>query len=186
MAVRFLEFYKNVRKKIVDRIINYLDSLNKSDLDTVLDLYNRYQMLLWGCPIILWVANLVLLVFPFHNLNHGFSLLWLFGALGLIAVFVVNRMLINLTTRRNDLNRDERIEEMLAIKREMDLQGTATLGGMVSLPFTFTMIPYTQFLLDHPTAAGMNRSMVMMLAGNGFFNNLIWFIAPVLFTAYIY
>lgn len=186
MAVRFLEFYKNVRKKIVNRIINYLDSLNKSDLDTVLDLYNRYQMLLWGCPIILWVANLVLLVFPFHNLNHGFSLLWLFGALGLIAVFVVNRMLINLTTRRNDLNRDERIEEMLAIKREMDLQGTATLGGMVSLPFTFTMIPYTQFLLDHPTAARMNRSMVIMLAGNGFFNNLIWFIAPVLFTAYIY
>lgn len=68
MAVRFLQFYKNVRKRIVDRIINYLDSLNKSGLDTVLDLYNRYQMLLWGCPIILWVANLVLLVFPFHNL----------------------------------------------------------------------------------------------------------------------
>lgn len=69
MAVRFLQFYKNVQKRIVDRIINYLDSLNKSDLDTVLDLYNRYQMLLWGCPIILWVANLVLLVFPFHNLS---------------------------------------------------------------------------------------------------------------------
>lgn len=176
---------EKLEAKITSLIDDYCSHLNEDKLANVIKKYLRYRQLLWGVPILLWLVSLILVIIPFHTLDHGFLLLWLLGVIGLVGDFVVNRMLINFTTRRMDLNQDERIDTMTQLRQTMDYQVVITFGGIAALPFAFTMIPYTQFLLDHPTLPGMTRQMLELVAGPGLFNNLIWIATPILITIYM-
>ena len=177
--------FDNVKEKIDKRFEAYIDQLNESSIDDLLPRFEKIVKILWAIPIFLWSLCLILTIFPFHTLNHSFLLIWIGGVAGMILSFLANRMLMNLTTRRTDIDQDHRVEELLGQKKTMDYQVAITFGGLTALPFVYTAIPYTQFLLDNPTIPGVNRQMVELIAGPGLFNNIIWTLAPILFTVYM-
>lgn len=185
---RFKLFIKDQEAKLDDRYQFYIESLNSQKLDDAILQFTDYQKFLWLFPGILWGINLLFTIFPFHHwgIYLLFMLSWTFGCIGLILSLLVNRMLINLTTRVNNLNQDERMSEIEFLHRYMLKQVAVTLGGIIALPFTLTIIPYMQFLLDHPSWPGMNRKMIELVVGPGIVNNILILLIPIAISAYMY
>ena len=161
--------------------------MDNDKLSDLISRYSGYRYMLWSVPIGLWFMDALFTLVPFHTLNFIFLmyLLAILGCVGLTLSIVVNRMLMNFTTRRTDNDEDERIELLSRQKEQMNRQTVAIFGGIAALPFVFTFIPYMEFLMDHPNK-GVTRQMVQLLVGSGFFNNILILFIPVAFTFLIY
>ena len=175
------------RKKLKARFEDYINNMDSSDLNTVILQFKGYHYLLWFVPAGLWALNFLQLFIPRHNLNWGYLMWWLIGVAGLVLSFMVNRMLINLESRvvGEDGDENSRIDAIKDMKWKMDLQVILTMGSILCLPFTFTIIPYMQFLMDHPSFRGMHRAQVEAIAGSGLLNNIFWILPPVMITLYL-
>ncbi|WP_412135483.1 TraM recognition domain-containing protein [Limosilactobacillus mucosae] len=103
--------------------------------------------------------------------------------------FATNRMLINLLSRKtgDGYNHDERILLMEDQMKKGDRQVAYTFGSLAEFPIVFTLIPYLEFLLDHPTIfSKMTRAQAEMIVGNSLFTRMMLFLLPIALAMYLY
>ncbi|MDC2829073.1 type IV secretion system DNA-binding domain-containing protein [Limosilactobacillus mucosae] len=103
--------------------------------------------------------------------------------------FATNRMLINLLSRKtgDGYNHDERILLMEDQMKQGDRQVAYTFGSLAEFPIVFTLIPYLEFLLDHPTIfSKMTRAQAEMIVGNSLFTRMMLFLLPIALAMYLY
>lgn len=181
------EKYQHWMQLINQRIDNYLEAMDHDDLTNLIHQYIGYRQLLWAIPTSLWLINFVLTLVPLHTLNAlpAMYLLAVIGCIALVISICVNRMLINFTTRREDKDQDERISILEKQKKEMDCQAVAIFGGIAGLVISFTVIPYFNYLMDHPNK-GITSQQVHLLLGTGFLTNFSLFLLPVMVSLFIY
>lgn len=181
MIIKLLD---TLKIKVQRQVDNYVSKLDQLSLQEAIQKFINLRFLCWVVPGGLWAINLFLFFVPFKTLDHSFLFLWLIGTINLIAVIVINRMLMNFTTRSTEYNQDERAEILESQLLMKDAQVSVTLGGTIALPFTFTMIPYTQFLLLHPTEVSVR--FINQLNGSPLFTRLLWIIIPITSAAYLF
>ena len=156
-----IKTYQNLRERIDRTIDDFFNKLNLASLDKIIGQLKGYQFLCWIMASIIWAGLLIITIFPFHNLNHNFVVWWTLNAALLVASFVINRMLFNLISRQvgDGYSRDERMDIMQDILKTADKQTAVLFGSIFEMPIVFTLIPYMEFLLDHPTMyKGMTRA----------------------------
>ena len=169
-----------------DNAVSFLDSL---DLEQAITTFESFQKLCWIAPITLWGIHLLLLIFPIINtLNFQFLLLLLFLVLvlNLVASFSINRYLFYFYSRNPKLDPNEKVEKLWSIQKISDWQTSITQGAIVALPFTFTVLPYIEFLRLHPTVAGWTVAMTDQLNGDPYFLRIFIMSIPVIATVFLY
>ncbi|MDC2828493.1 TraM recognition domain-containing protein [Limosilactobacillus mucosae] len=181
--------YQHIRERLDRTIDDFFNKLNLASLDQIIGQLKGYQFLCWIMASIIWGCLLIITIFPFHNLNHSFVVWWTLNAALLVASFVINRMLFNLISRKvgDGYSSDERMELMQDILKTADKQTAVLFGSIFEMPIVFTLIPYMEFLLDHPTMyKGMTRAQAEMITGSSMFTRIILFSLPIVLTVYLY
>lgn len=184
-----IKAYQNLRERIDRTIDDFFNKLNLASLDKIIGQLKGYQFLCWIMASIIWAGLLIITIFPFHNLNHNFVVWWTLNAALLVASFVINRMLFNLISRQvgDGYSRDERMDIMQDILKTADKQTAVLFGSIFEMPIVFTLIPYMEFLLDHPTMyKGMTRAQAEMITGSSMFTRILLFSLPIVLTVYLY
>ena len=182
------ELKAKLEGKVEKRINRYLEEFNSESLSAAIGRFTGYRFLLWILADCIWTINIFLSLLPLHTLNW----VWLMyilatvGSIALVLSVVVNRMLINLTTRRTDNSQDDRIEILSDMKKTMNKQAATIVGAISGLIVSFTIIPFIQYLMDNPNQ-GFTRAQVEMIVGRGgLVINLLMFLIPVAFSVFLY
>lgn len=181
--------YQKLKQKIDESIENYLNKLNDTSIDHAIGQFKGYQFICMVITSLIWIFLLILTVWPYHDLNHNFLVLWAIDAGVLVTCFATNRMLINLLSRKtgDGYNHDERILLMEDQMKKGDRQVAYTFGSLAEFPIVYTLIPYLEFLLDHPTIfTKMTRAQAEMIVGNSLFTRMMLFLLPIALAMYLY
>lgn len=171
---------------IQDKIFSFLDNFELEQAITTLE---SFQKLCWIVPCIVGGIEVILLAIPIINtLNYQFLILLFFlvCSLNLVASFIVGRYLFYFYSRQTKLDPKEKIATLWSVQKTSDLQTCITEAVIAALPFTFTILPYIEFLRLHPTVEGWTVAMTDELSGNPYILRIFIMSIPFIFGLYLY
>lgn len=171
---------------VQDKIFSFLDNMELEQAITTLE---SLQKLCWIVPSVVGGIELILLALPILNtLNFQYLILLFFlvCSLNLVASFVIGRYLFYFYSRQTKLDPKEKIATMWSVQKTSDLQTCITEAVISALPFTFTILPYLEFLRLHPTVAGWTVAMTDELSGNPYILRIFIMSIPFIFGLYLY
>lgn len=173
----------------VEKKYNSFSSLlSNQDLKTNLLLFDTIRTFCWLADFVVWFLCFMQIFAPMLNLNFQIINIfcWLVVAICLIGAVNVNWFMILFTTRRLDIDQDDRADVMWKILQSSFWQISFICGSAIAIPLCMTVFPFIQYLRLHPVIPGWTPQMTDMVAGSPFILRALLFGVPIIFTFYLH
>lgn len=176
-------------QNVIKRKNKFLLLLSLKNLDEAIDIFKKLQSFCWLIPFTICGMHIFFTVFPIiRTLNFQFSilLLTLICICNMIAIFVVNRYLFYFYSNQLQLDSKTKKDKLWSVQKTSNIQVSVTIGSILGLPLTFTVLPYIQFLYLHPTVTGWTVRMTDAINGNTYILRVFIMSIPVIVTFLLY
>ncbi len=172
---------ENIKLKFKKSAAKYTSMLNQLSYKTALHTLEQVRVFIWIGQTVCAIICALQILLPLPNLNFQIInlILWIADCLCLIGACYVNWLLILFTTRRHDLDQEDRVELMWDQLDIMYWQISYSVAIGVAIPCCLTIIPYLQFLRNNPVIKGWTPQMTDSIIGSPIWIRLLIFGIPV-------
>lgn len=180
--------FENILLKIRERTNDFTSLLNNNELSQNIALFDSLRTIIWVAGAIVWGICAFQILLPIVGL--GFQIInlicWLVIAACTVGSATTNWMLIMLTTRRTDIDQDERVIVMWDMLKNEIWQLSFLCGAAFAIPLSMTLIPFIEYLRSHPDISGITTKQIDQIAGVPQILRCLIFIGAILWATYLH